>query len=84
MIWPNTIIVVEVMLIVAHTINAIFFLHFIIVSSNVTFENSKKNYTNEFVLHVNDGEQVARHIADKYQLKFERRVSSLLFFNTWF
>lgn len=32
-------------------------------------------YTDEFVLHVGDGEQAARALADKYELLFERRVS---------
>ena len=34
-------------------------------------------YTNEFVLHVNDGEQAARSLADKYQLRFERQVGRI-------
>ena len=34
-------------------------------------------YTNEFVLHVSDGEQAARSLADKYQLRFERQVGSV-------
>jgi predicted RND superfamily exporter protein len=32
-------------------------------------------YTSEFVLHINQGEQAARALADKYDLKFERQVN---------
>lgn len=46
----------------------------ITIVSVVKLENLKK-YTNEFVLHVNEGEQAARSLADRYQLIFERRVS---------
>ena len=35
-------------------------------------------YTEEFVLHVNDGEQAAQALAEKYQLTSERRVSRSL------
>ncbi|CAF0750672.1 unnamed protein product [Rotaria sordida] len=31
-------------------------------------------YTNEFVLHINEGEQAARSLAEKYHLKFERKA----------
>jgi hypothetical protein len=48
------------------------------IISIVKLENI--TYTNEFVLHVNDGEQAARSLAEKYQLKFERQVNLLLFF----
>ena len=43
------------------------------IVSLVKLENLK--YTNEFVLHINEGEQAARSLAEKYQLKFERQVN---------
>jgi hypothetical protein len=55
-----------------HIIVIIHIILFTIVSL-VKLENLK--YTNEFVLHVNEGEQAARSLAEKYQLKFERQVN---------
>jgi hypothetical protein len=54
-----------------HTIVIINIILFTIVSF-VKLQNLK--YTNEFVLHVNEGEQAARSLAEKYQLIFERQV----------
>lgn len=53
------------------TINIILFT----IVTLVKLENVK--YTDEFVLHVNNGEQAAQSLAEKYQLKFERRVRIL-------
>lgn len=66
-------VIIEDMLIVVtrHIIVIINIILFTIVTL-VKLENVK--YTDEFVLHVNHGEQAARSLADKYQLKFERRV----------
>jgi predicted RND superfamily exporter protein len=50
----------------------------ITIVSLVKLKNLK--YTNEFVLHVNEGEQVARSLAEKYQLKFERQVTKTILF----
>lgn len=50
------------------TINIILFT----IVTLVKLENVK--YTDEFVLHVNNGEQAAQSLAEKYQLKFERRA----------
>lgn len=55
-----------------HLIVIINIILFTIVSV-VKLENLKK-YTNEFVLHVNEGEQAARSLAERYQLIFERPV----------
>ena len=55
-----------------HLIVIINLILFTIVSV-VKLENLKK-YTNEFVLHVNEGEQAARSLAERYQLIFERPV----------
>ncbi len=67
-------VIIEDMLIVVtrHIIVIIHIILFTIVSL-VKLENLK--YTNEFVLHVNEGEQAARSLAEKYQLKFERQVN---------
>lgn len=35
----------------------------------------ERKFTDEFVLHVNDGEQAAHKLAEKYHLNFERRVN---------
>lgn len=43
------------------------------IVSGVKLEDIKR-YTNEFVLHVSQGEQAARILAEKYQLVFERQV----------
>ncbi|CAF0818060.1 unnamed protein product [Rotaria sordida] len=41
----------------------------------VTFAKTENlTYTNEFVLHINEGEQAARSLAEKYHLKFERKA----------
>ncbi len=60
-----------------HIIIIIDLILFIVVSF-VQSENLK--YTNEFVLHVNEGEQAARSLAVKYQLIFERQVKETFFF----
>lgn len=45
----------------------------LIIVSVVKLESLK--YTNDFVLHVNEGEQAARALADRYHLIFDRRVN---------
>ena len=39
--------------------------------------SESKKYTDEFVLHVQHGEQEARALAIKYHLKFERQVKAI-------
>ena len=47
----------------------------LILLINIAFVKlDSTKFTNEFVLHVNDGEQAARLLAEKYQLQFERQV----------
>ncbi|CAF1249935.1 unnamed protein product [Adineta steineri] len=47
----------------------------IILLINISFVQLETiKYTNEFVLHINEGEQAARLLAEKYQLKFERQA----------
>lgn len=61
------------LIVVTRQIIVIITLILLIIVSFAKLEGLK--YTNEFVLHVNEGETAARLLADKYQLKFERQVS---------
>ena len=65
--------IIEDMLIVV-TRPVIVIIEFILLTivSHVKLEPLK--YTNEFVLHVREGEQAAHALANKYQLIFERQV----------
>jgi hypothetical protein len=71
------------LIVVTRHISVIIVLILFTIDSFVKLDNIK--YTNEFVLHVNEGEPAARTLAEKYQLKFERQVKEnifkLMFFN---
>jgi subtilisin family serine protease len=65
-------IIEDMLIVVTRHIIVIINIILITIVSLVKLKNLK--YTNEFVLHVNEGEQVARSLAEKYQLKFERQA----------
>ncbi len=72
------VIIEDMLIVVTRHIIVISNIILLTIVSLVKLENLK--YTNEFVLHINQGEQSARTLAEKYQLKFERQVKLFLFF----
>ena len=66
------IIIEDMFIVVNHHIIVIINIILITIVLKVKLEQVK--YTNEFVLHIKEGEQAARSLAEKYQLKFERQV----------
>jgi hypothetical protein len=66
------------LIVVTRHIIVIINIYLFTIISLVKLENLK--YTDEFVLHINEGEQAARTLAERYQLKFERQVKKRFFF----
>lgn len=65
--------IIEDMLIVV-TRPVIVIIEFVLLTIVSRVKLQAIKYTNEFVLHVREGEQAAHALANKYQLTFERQV----------